>query len=199
MGNFRGGKEIGRDERNQGPQQSENRPPFLAEDQKKQSAENHHTYDAPGVDGMELAHFPLGIFRGNGGDHWADEHLCQTAGGGKEKGPRNQTCEYGFGEEKGGEGIDQQAQSGEDGSKPHCPLHMELVGVEGQQQIHAQLGEEIQKYQGAQLGKGDAVEAVEGDHQDRCQVGHHGHGEIYGIAGINGPVVGLFHGGRSYQ
>ena len=167
---------------NEGAEKGQPLPALLAEEQKEQGGHQDHAHHAPGVDGVKLTHLPIGILGGDGGDDGADEHLAKAAGQGEDHRAEDEARVDRGGEEEGPEGIDDKAQGGEHGGDLDRGGDVELVGEEGEDEVHDQLGEEIDENQQAQQGVGYAVELMKGQKEHGGEVGYHRHGDVGGVA-----------------
>ena len=156
---------------------------MVAEKKQKEGAEADDTHHTPGIDRVELAHFPVGIFGGDGGDHRADEHLRKAPGHREDDGADDKAEIHRPGEKPGPQGVKNQAGGGKHRGQLHRHGNVEFVGEEGKNQVDGELGAKIHQHQKTQKGVGDAVKLPEGEKQHRGQVAHHRHGDVGGVAG----------------
>ena len=123
-GNFASEKEKCRNKRNQREQKRQQLPIFAAEQKQKDRADNDHENNAPCINGMELAHFSVGIICRDGGDHGADQNLAKSAGGRKDHRADDKSDIYVIGHEKGPDRIDEKAENSDqrDGFDRFCNI-----------------------------------------------------------------------------
>jgi len=161
----------------------------------KDRADDDHAEHAPGVKGVKQAHILLGMLRGNGGHHGADQHLAKTRRDGEQHRARQKPCVGVLGEQPRNERVDEQTRRGQKRHGAHRVFDIEIFGEEAENEVDRQLGAEIDADQRAEQGVGDAVHLAEGHKQKGRQAEDGRHRKIGEKAGPFGAgVIWRWHG-----
>ena len=168
-------------------------PVLPAEEMEEEGGQQHHGSNAPGVGRVELAHLPVRVRGGDGGDDGAEQHLRQTAGGREDHRTHQQPQVCGAGEEQGPQAVDTETQRRQQGTEADHLRNVEELGPEGKQQIHQKLGHEIDADQCTQGGIGYAEALPEGQEQHRAEIDENGHRQAEGIAADLQAAVSIVH------
>ena len=165
-------------------------PARLAEKKKEKRADNDNTDNAPGVHRMKLAHFSVGVGRGERGNRWADEHLTETARGGKDHRAECKTEEHAMREQDRCGGVDQKAEKAYHGDRFDGFRNVEAMGKEGENEVDDQLCKKVDQNEKTEQRVGNAVKLAEGQKQNGGKIGNHRGADVGTVAGeLYSPYV----------
>jgi len=183
-GNLCPGKEERRDEGDECEAEREELPILSSRQKQEDRADRNHENNAPGVDRMQLAHFPIGIIRRNGGDHGTDQNLAQTARRGKDHRTDHKAEIDRIRSKKGPDRIDEKAANGNQRNGFDGFRYIEFMRKEGEDQVDDQLRHEIDQNEKTQQGIRNAVQRTERQKKHGGQISHDGHRYVRAVASV---------------
>ena len=192
----RAGEENTIGQRDKRPQKGHDLPLFDAENSEKRRGQQHDGHMAPAVERVQEAHVALLVVRRAGLHDRADQHLEE---------PAAQRVD-GHGGRQPGRGIRKYIRQDRQQHEPRRGERVreqdrravaDAVKKPGRQQIDAQLDAEIHGDEQRDPGQRDLVAPLEHNEQQRNKIIDDRLHDITGIAGIDRPLAGVFHGEAS--
>lgn len=188
----RPGENQGVEDRNDGPDQSQQFPVGDSGQFEENGGDQHHAHMAPAVKGMEKAHGLFLVVCGTGLHDRTDEHLDEASAHGIDHDGDQNTDERITQKIRQDREKDQPGSSADMGCQNGDPVADAIHEFRGEQ-VHDELDAEIHRHKHRDFGQRNVISALEGQKKKGNKVVYNGLNDVPQKTGIDGFLISVFH------